>query len=69
MFGTLYEPPSLTFTGIFFLLAVQIFGLFLYKQGQAYYRNQQLYAQYGQNVLTKSLPPVTPGQPINPVKP
>jgi hypothetical protein len=63
MFGTLYEPPSLTFTGLFFLFAIQLCAIFVYKQAQSYYRNQQLYAQYGAN-LTKSVPPVTlPGPP------
>lgn len=47
MFGTLYEPPSLTFSGLFLLFAIQIAAIFAYKQVQAYYRNMQLYQLYG----------------------
>lgn len=47
MFGTLYEPPSLTLSGLFILFAIQICAIFVYKQAQAYYRNQHLYQYYG----------------------
>lgn len=52
MFGTLYEPPSLTFSGLLVLFAIQLAAIFVYKQAQAYYRNQQVYAYYG-----RPLPP------------
>lgn len=61
MFGTLYEPPSLTFTGLFLLFALQLGAIFFYKQAQAYYRNQQAYAQYAAANMTKSVAPNTPG--------
>lgn len=61
MFGTLYEPPSLTFSGLFLLFAIQIAALFVYKQAQAYYRNAQLYQQYGGAHLKVSQNATPPG--------
>lgn len=62
MFGTLYEPPSLTFSGLFILFAIQVAGIFFYKQAVAYYRNQQLYPQYHQKNGVQ-LPPGVPAGP------
>lgn len=61
MFGTLYEPPSLSFAGIALLFAVQLCAIFVYKQASAFYRNQQLYAQYGATSLKTSTVGTPPG--------
>lgn len=70
MFGTLYEPPSLTFSGFLLLFALQVAALVFYKQAKDYYRNAQLYHQYGISNLGKSTiqqaPPVAgPAGPAN----
>lgn len=63
MFGTLYEPPSLTFSGLFLLFAIQLGAIFVYHQAKQYYRNQQLYAQFSRpSPLAASVTaPNTPG--------
>lgn len=63
MFGTLYEPPSLTFSGLFLLFAIQLGAIFFYHQAKQYYRNQQLYAQYSR---PSSLASSTVAVPTNP---
>lgn len=61
MFGTLYEPPSLTLSGFVLLVAVQLCAIFVYKQAASYYRQNQA---YGAQNLAKSFPP--PAVPIGP---
>lgn len=64
MFGTLYEPPSLSLQGLFILFIVQIAAIFVYKQAQSYYRDRQDYAYYAAMNLSKSVAPTaTPGPP------
>lgn len=61
MFGTLYEPPSLTFSGLFLLFALQIAAIFCYKQAQQFYRSHQLYQQYGPPKHLQNSTTTTPG--------
>jgi hypothetical protein len=61
MFGTLYEPPTLTFSGLFLLFAINIAAIFFYKQAATYYRNQQLYYQHRGPVPEKIGMPTPPG--------